>query len=161
MALTAASAFESVLDTTTELGVSRIVPLFSQNAFYRHSDTPRLLGKYPRWIKILKESCKQSGNPFLPELANPISLEQLPPPTEKTPLYLAALEEPIQAWNLSKTIDSVGLLVGPEGDFSPEEYQKLNQLGVVFISLGQNVLRSQTAALAIVLEAQALINRLK
>ncbi len=160
MALTASSAFETVLDSAAELGVAKIVPVFSQNAFYRVADKSKLLNKYPRWEKILKESCKQSGNPFLPELASPILINELATPTANAPIYLAALEGQTQNWAPISSVQSVGLLVGPEGDFSPEEYQKLNQIGITPISLGANVLRSQTAALAMIVTAQALINRL-
>jgi len=148
------SAWDELLPHLVELGVERIVRWQSRHAV---SDVPKEKreAKSHRWRERMIQACKQSANPWLPEIEWVEAPEQL---EEKLPQnarhVLASLsgetvlfrdwergadEEPLVAW------------VGPEGDFTEEE---LNWIRSAFsadsISLGDQILRAETAALSLV-----------
>ena len=83
----------------------------------------------------------------MPEISEPLKLEQFKP---TFPLYVAALTPPITPlltrYNEIKR-QLIGICIGPEGDFTEAEYNLLKSLpNCCFVSLGENILRSETAA---------------
>jgi 16S rRNA (uracil1498-N3)-methyltransferase len=150
MGLTASSTFEAILEEATQFGVSQIIPVLTQNAFYHNADLSKLEGKRDRWEKILKESCKQSGNPFLPRLGAPLRFKEALKYSSADLTLVAAMEGTLTPWRELPLmgVPRVNLWVGPEGDFSGEEYAAFTEAKALGVGLGPNVLRAQTAALA-------------
>lgn len=104
-------------------------------------------GPKERWDLLLREACKQSGNPFMPELF----------PEEKLPAALERLEkEQIKSYYGAvvpdgKTPAGVGsqraLLIGPEGGFAPEEIALMEAKGAIPFNFAPYILRLETAAI--------------
>jgi 16S rRNA (uracil1498-N3)-methyltransferase len=147
-ALCKGKGFAAVLQKAVELGVQAITPLLTQHV---EASATKVVDKGERWEAILIEALKQSGNPWLPRLhaMRPLS-DDLQDAPEAVSLC-AALQPDAQP--LGKLIEpalaspaGIHLYVGPEGDFSPEEYAALRSGGVLFASLGPLVLRVETAA---------------
>jgi 16S rRNA (uracil1498-N3)-methyltransferase len=146
-------AMEWILQKGTELGVCSFHPFFSsrssRNFSGEGSDSRR-----QRWRKILVESAKQCGRNRLPELLEPVPFGALL--GEKPPGLGLIPYEREQAMNLgrlkeeSPEIKKIFVLIGPEGGFSPEEVASALDAGFRSVSLGPRILRSETAALAMI-----------
>jgi 16S rRNA (uracil1498-N3)-methyltransferase len=154
---------DTIVQKAVELGVQKIVPLITENSEVRVSKD-RALEKVRKWNSVAIEACKQSGNSYLPEIDPIMSVnsfcEALP---EKALKYIASLST--QAVSLRQALreqrnqkkslsQSVIILIGPEGDYTPEEHDLACENGFIPITLGKRVLRSDTAAIV----ALALLN---
>jgi 16S rRNA (uracil1498-N3)-methyltransferase len=156
--LAKAKAFETVVQKATELGVSEIQPVHTRHCEVDIS-ADRAANKVEKWEAIALESLKQCGNPFLPRIQAPQPLSEIfrearAPGTEAPPnLRLVAALHP-EARPIRHCLEQVPavrgihLLLGPEGDLSAEEYADAFALGFQPFTLGPNVLRVDTAAIA-------------
>lgn len=140
--------FPSILHRAVELGVSEVVPVLTD-----HSEVSAERGqsKQDRWRSVLIEALKQSGNPYLPELASPMTFEQaLDYSAESSRLVLGLVPDAVPIKSLVPSVrqgaSTVSLFVGPEGDFSEKEYALLRECGSQMASLGPLVLKVETAA---------------
>lgn len=105
-----------------------------------------LLKREERWRTLLRGSVKQSGNLFLPELRTAANLEE------------ALAQLPGKGWLLQQGAEPLGtakrepgeivLAIGPEGDFTPEERERLLGFGLYPAALGPHTLRVETAAIS-------------
>jgi 16S rRNA (uracil1498-N3)-methyltransferase len=137
-----ASRYEWFLEKATELGINSIIPLISKRTERQHVRMDRLKG-------IVSAAMLQSQQTWLPELQEPILFEKLiantTPYTEK---YIAhCMEGEKQAITSIITKEKTILLIGPEGDFSPEELALAMEQGYKQVSLGVNRLRTETAGI--------------
>ncbi len=139
---------EWLLEKATELGLTRFTPILTQRAERRELKLDRLR-------KIAVSALKQSGGAWLPHL------DELTPLT--TALALAApaecklvahlTEDPAERVPLARALagaaaaTSVAVLIGPEGDFTAEEVAAARAAGFQPVTLGETVLRTETAAL--------------
>ena len=152
------------VEKAVELGVSRIVPLFSDRSLIR-LDAQRALRKHEHWQAIVEAACRQCGQDRLPDLRKPQSLaawlaESRPEaelrlilaPTSPASLVQTvrtALEIPaVSVGEALQTALAISLLVGPESGFSGDEMQAAIQAGWRPVQLGPRVLRTETAGLA-------------
>ena len=139
-----------LLQKAVELGVEEITPLLTENS---EVAPERAEQKKDRLEAILIEAVKQSGNLWIPRLNPAQSLSEVlkKPISDGQQRLCAALQpdaKPLRAI-LEQDLQATGTVevyVGPEGDFSPEEYALLRESGCCFASLGPLVLRVETAA---------------
>ena len=137
------------LEKAVELGVARIVPVISDRTIVRVDADDRET-KADRWMRIAEEAARQSGRAWLPEILTPRSFkESLALVQQTTPTFVAALTPNAKPLRdaLQATPQQAGWFVGPEGDFTPNELQRLMDAGAVPVSLGPLVLRAETACL--------------
>jgi 16S rRNA (uracil1498-N3)-methyltransferase len=131
-----------IIEKATELGAAEIVPLISERAVARPD-----AGKLRRWREIALESCKQCGNNWLPVIHPPQSLAGFLRSVDGYDLKLvASLQPDAKRLGSIPPAASVLLLIGPEGDFTPAEYELAKSAGCRPLSLGPLVLRAETAA---------------
>lgn len=140
--------FPSLLHRAVELGASAIVPLVTD-----HSEvtSERGSGKLERWQAVLVEAIKQCGNPHLPRLYEPLSVEAaLELTADAKRLVLALVADAVPLRNLAAKATQgpspIALFVGPEGDFSEKEYARFRSADCELASLGSLVLKVETAA---------------
>ncbi|MBN1587853.1 MAG: 16S rRNA (uracil(1498)-N(3))-methyltransferase [Candidatus Omnitrophica bacterium] len=151
------SRMDWVIEKATELGVGRIHPVLSRRSVARPSS---LGNKLARWRRIAVEASRQSGRTLIPELVEiedfAFCVEHLSQEHPDTPKFLAHVGAEDFAAGLLQTAFEpqlprvLCLAVGPEGDFTEEEIRKAQALGWRSVSLGPAVLRSETAAIALV-----------
>ncbi|MEM9227304.1 MAG: RsmE family RNA methyltransferase [Verrucomicrobiota bacterium] len=148
MALVKAKAFEEVVRHATEIGVTQIVPLATTRCEVK-LDPAQAIAKVERWRGLAIEACKQSGNLWLPDITTPTKLSDYLEAAESAHKLVASLEgNPLPLANaLKESKGSVTVAIGPEGDFTVEEYVQLRQAGHQPVCLGRHVLRAETAAL--------------
>ena len=156
-ALPKGKLFESILRRATEIGIQRVYPLCSDTVEVKIA-SDRQSSKDHKWQSALIEGAKQSGNPFLPDVDAPLSVDELLQAAESYELKLiASLQEGAQSLKRrladfrkahGRAPKSAIWMVGPEGDFSEEEYRKASEAGFQPVTLGPYVLRSETAAVS-------------
>ena len=141
---------DTILQKATELGVSKIIPLVSERTEVKELNIDRAK-------KILIEATEQSNQLVPPEITNVIKLKDFLKTFNKTSKLLFA---DVNSKNNLKTEDlknfeSICILIGPEGDFSPVERESILQNRAVKpFTLSRNILRSDTA----VISAISLVN---
>lgn len=136
-----------IVQKSVELGVSRIQPLITRQTIATPADS-----KAEKWRRTALEACKQCAQFTIPLIEDPLNFADWLPTRPATELSLiASLAENPQ--NFRETLaahpqlSSVTLLIGPEGDFSPEETQAAIAAGFIPITLGDLVLRVETATI--------------
>ena len=142
--------FEWLVEKATELGVTRIIPF----AATRTEKGLELAGKkrLARWERIAREASEQARRARLPVI-HPIFQWGEALATEATIRLL--LDEDASAGPLATVLppsrqasDSIAVMVGPEGGWTPNERSLANSKGWVSMSLGGTVLRAETAGIA-------------
>jgi len=136
------SRFEWFLEKVTEIGIREITPIYCD-----HSERVQL--KNTRLNKLLIAAVKQSGQLWLPVLHEAEPFQQFVKkshPADKFIAYCATGQETFLA-NLYKPGHPTVILIGPEGDFSPEEADQAVRSGFRTVSLGPTRLRTETAGI--------------
>ena len=143
------------VEKATELGVRRIVPVLSSRTIVLLDDTDAE-DKVERWNRVSIDAARQSGSVWVPTIDTPRTLTALPPLVQScAPVFVAALSpdavpmrEALTAFRARGAPPATaGWFVGPEGDFTPEELRLLIDAGAIPVSLGQQILRTETAAI--------------
>jgi 16S rRNA (uracil1498-N3)-methyltransferase len=137
------SRTEWAVEKMTEIGVDRIVPLLCE-----HSE--RKIIKPARLMRVIHAAMKQSLKAHQPELEPMTPFGHLIEQAEKAAKYIAYVDkfqEVLLAGHYTAGKDVV-ILIGPEGDFSPDEIKLATQAGFQPVSLGNSRLRTETAAIA-------------
>lgn len=134
--------FEWFLEKATEIGIDEITPLITAHSERKTLNPERL-------EKILVSAMKQSLKAYLPKLNNLTSLKELVINNRTENKFIAYCDD-IQKNHL-KDLDVKGkktlILIGPEGDFSPEEVEFAIENGFEVVSLGSARLRTETAGI--------------
>ena len=151
-----------VIQKATELGVSEIMPLQTRHSIVQLK-ADRVDNQLARWNRIALEAAQQSEQWRLPTVAPPQSLSALLTSRATGTLMLAERREGISLQNAELPQDVNGsllLLIGPEGGWSKEEMGIAVQAGVIPITLGRQILRSETAAIAAISILQSRLGEL-
>ena len=142
--------FDLVIQKSTELGVSKIVPtIFSRSVV--KVDESKKDNKLSRYEKIVKEACEQSRRQSLPFIDNYIKVKSIK--LDDDTLGLIAYENNGDYKSLSNALNEldkykkVAIVIGPEGGFSDDEVAYLQSIGFKNVSLGKRILRSETASM--------------
>ncbi|MEI8243901.1 MAG: RsmE family RNA methyltransferase [bacterium] len=149
-----AKRMDWTIEKSVELGVSRIVPVISDRTIVR-LDEDDAGGKTGRWMRVAIEAARQSGATWLPVIDAPTRLADVGPLVRAcAPVFVAALvpeAQPVRqvlaGWRAGGAPPATaGWFVGPEGDLTPGELERLVASGAIPVSLGPQVLRAETAA---------------
>lgn len=136
------SRFEWFLEKVTEVGISGVVPLLCKRTERDHF-------RYDRMKNILVAAMLQSQQVWLPELQEPVAFDVVVAGATNGQRYIAhCLED--QKFTLRELHDPAGdslLLIGPEGDFTPEEIAAALHGGFKPVTLGNTRLRTETAGM--------------
>lgn len=148
VAIPKGSRLDPIVDQATQLGVSQILPLLTCRGVIQSEV------RLPRLVQIAIEAARQSG------------LSRLPVIHPATPwshcvrsfggydrVLMATVQGPHEDLNRllrDPLLSNLLVLIGPEGDFTPEEIREAEEAGAHRISLGPTVLRVETAAIAAV-----------
>ena len=139
--------FEWMVEKAVEMGVDRIVPLIGEYS-------ERRVYKKERAQRIAISASKQSLKAMVPEICEPVSVKSfLQQPLEGIGLIAACFTQRESITSALAGVDAatpITVLIGPEGDFSPEELHLAMAAGYRAVHLGASRLRTETAALAAV-----------
>lgn len=152
-ALPAGRKMETVLQAGVELGAHAIVPFASRRSRELKADAARV----ERWNKLALESSRLAGRAFLPVIEEPASWERALEMLGSLDAVLyadeAGGERPGEALGGRAPCD-LALVVGPEGGFTDDERGLLAALGASAVTLGGNILRTETAGLVLLAAAR-------
>jgi 16S rRNA (uracil1498-N3)-methyltransferase len=143
-----------IVQKAVELGVSVIQPFYAKRTIPRldrRGEEKRLI----RWKRVAVEAVKQCGRAMVPDIARPLKYDEaiedhgdclklIPWEMERAAGLKDILEE-----NASEGIEKVAVLIGPEGGFSEEDVREACDKGFLPVSLGPRILRTETAAIAV------------
>lgn len=162
LALPKGSLADEIVRAATEIGIAEFFPLLAARCETR-PDAARAAHKRERWRAIAVEACKQCGNPFVPEIfpvapvadffgeiAADAGTLKLTASLEAGARPCREIERELRAANAHSGAAfprRILWLVGPEGDFTADEYAAARAAGFVPARLGELVLRVPTAAL--------------
>lgn len=143
-----------------ELGVTRIVPVMSNRCIVKMDKKSD--GKIARWQKIALEAARQSGRGIVPEVCNVMLFEEAIEEVKRDGFDLALIPwEEEKDKGIKEAIAKVrgevhggrrariAVFVGPEGGFESEECQMAGRQGIVPVTLGPRILRTETAGAAV------------
>ncbi|MEO7802617.1 MAG: RsmE family RNA methyltransferase [Ginsengibacter sp.] len=134
--------FEWFLEKATEIGIDEIILLHCN-----HTEKQNV--RYDRMRNILVSAMLQSRQSWLPALVPLVKFtEALPAFNHKQKLIAHCNEGEKEALRSLKIIDDTVILIGPEGDFSNEEVVFAEQYSFKAVSLGNTILRTETAGIA-------------
>jgi 16S rRNA (uracil1498-N3)-methyltransferase len=145
---------EWFLEKATEIGIDEITPIICSNS-------ERTVLKTDRLEKIVQSAMKQSLKFSLPKLNEPIKFTDFINQEFDGDLFIAHCEE-LDKKSFAKTAKpntNILILIGPEGDFSPQEIEKALAANFNPVTLGESRLRTETAGVVAV-QTVALINEL-
>tara|TARA_B100000749_G_scaffold279157_1_gene271329 strand:+ start:26 stop:736 length:711 start_codon:yes stop_codon:yes gene_type:complete len=138
--------FNFMIQKATELGVTKFIPIITDRTIIRKINSNRL-------EKIIIESSEQSNRLKIPILEKVIPLENFIKNNQKLNIIFGDLNTDNNNINIKKLSDNnpICILIGPEGDFTEEERQKILELkNIQCLKINNNILRAETAAISMI-----------
>lgn len=144
---------ELIVQKAVELGVYQVIPVAMKRSVVRLDDK-KAAKKADRWNSIAESAAKQAGRSRIPEVTMPLSYNEALKMAEELDVTLlpyelaGGMEVTREVIHQIKSGQSVGIFIGPEGGFEPEEVDAAVSMGAKVITLGRRILRTETAGLA-------------
>lgn len=149
---------EVIIQKGVELGVYEVVPFSSLRAISQIKDKQDK--KIERWQRIAYEAAKQSKRGMIPAIRLPQTLTEILKQVDDYDLMILAYEDEnrltlkaaLEAFEKKNEVDKslkIGVIIGPEGGFDPQEVTACKAAGVVSVTLGQRILRTETAGMVV------------
>ncbi|MBZ9631783.1 16S rRNA (uracil(1498)-N(3))-methyltransferase [Salegentibacter sp. LM13S] len=135
--------YEWFLEKATEIGIDEITPIICD-----HSERKTI--KLNRYERVLQSAMKQSLHFSLPIINEAINFSDFIAANTEGQKFIAHCEDGMERFSLkneAKPKENITILIGPEGDFSPEEIKLAMGNNWKAVSLGKSRLRTETAAL--------------
>jgi len=152
VALLKGEKFDLVVQKTTELGVSVIIPVMTRYADIRLNDATDAEKRVKRWQRIAIEAAKQCGRAVVPPINLPISFESLTQEQGSSVRFMFSERGGVSLDSISSqpgAPSNVVALVGSEGGWTDHEIAIASSNGWQLITLRGRVLRAETAAIAV------------
>ncbi len=143
---------ELIIQKAVELGISEIVPVAMKNCVVK-LDEKKTKTKLNRWQTIAESAAKQSKRSVIPKVCEVMNFVQAVEKSRDMEVRLVPYENQrgmAHTREVFKNIErgsQIGIFIGPEGGFSPQEIELVGE-GMELISLGNRILRTETAGIA-------------
>ena len=141
---------ELIIQKCVELGVSEIVPVMTKRTVVKLDKKEEK--KIERWQKIAEAAAKQSGRGIIPQIGNVLSF---PAAVQKASAaghglipYELEQEKGIRDFVGQFQGDTLSIFIGPEGGFDEDEVKMAAEAGIMPVTLGKRILRTETAGMA-------------
>jgi 16S rRNA (uracil1498-N3)-methyltransferase len=153
-ALPKADKMELIIEKSVELGVSAVVPVYTERCIVKKLDAKKTEKKQERWQKISESAAKQSGRGIIPEvkLFEPF----------KQAIQACDADHKLILWetenqnSLKKAMENIqrgstiAVFIGPEGGLTQTEVAMAKEHGWQSVTIGKRILRTETAGMATV-----------
>ncbi len=152
------ATFDTILEKAVELGVRELTPVVSDFSFVREVDSNKVSGKQPRWEKIIKSATEQSGRGDILKLNPVIELKDALEKFNRTPNAAGLFPyEGSSAYSMKQAVqdllqkkpETIWVFIGSEGGFSAGEVELFQSFSLKPSTLGDQVLRVETACLTV------------
>ena len=148
MAYPKGDKLETVIQKAVELGASAIVP-FESSRCIKRPKADKAEKQTQRLQRIAEEAAKQCGRARIPTVTMPYSFSEMLSEIRNSSLALLCYENEdgrsIKDALPEAAPESIAVIVGAEGGFSPEEAEQIVSAGAVSVTLGNRILRCETA----------------
>ena len=132
-----------MIQKATELGVTRFTPILTNRTIVRKINEKRV-------NKIIVEASEQSNRLKVPKLEEIVKLDNFLKFNQKTNIIFGDLNTNNKKLNIN-TINPLCVLIGPEGDFTTKEREKILKFkNIIPLKINENILRSETAAISMI-----------
>ncbi len=140
---------EYIIQKATELGASKIIPVDMKYCISKIKDEEK---KHERWQKIAEVAAKQSKRTIIPEIGKLKNIDKICDEIKEYDIVLVAYEneEKInikEELKKEKNASKIAIVIGPEGGLDQREVNKLKDNGAKIVTLGNRILRTETASL--------------
>ena len=145
---------ELIVQKAVELGVTEVIPVMMKRTIVKLEDKKKEAKKIERWQSIATSAAKQSNRGVIPTVSEVVSYKQALERAKEMDLVLLPYEneegmkaarEAIQS---AKGKQSVAIFIGPEGGYEESEIEQAREMGMIPVTLGNRILRTETAGLA-------------
>lgn len=146
-----------VIEKAVELGAARLIPIEAQRSVPQLGGD-RLRKRMEHWRRVTQSASEQCGRNRLMEISEPLGLAACLAECDANTQTLFCHPEAAQSLPdaLDRSTDRIRLLVGPEGGWSPQEQDLVEQAGLTPVRFGNRVLRTETAGIALISAVSAL-----
>ena len=132
-----------MIQKATELGVTKFIPILTERTIVRKINEKRV-------NKIIIEASEQSNRLKVPQLEEIVKLDDFLKFNQKTNIIFGDLNTNNNKLNIKST-EPLCILIGPEGDFTTQEREKILKLkNIIPLTINENILRSETAAISMI-----------
>ena len=132
-----------IIQKATELGVSKFTPILTERTIVRKINEKRI-------NKIIIEASKQSNRLKVPKLEEMVKLDNFLKLNQKTNIIFGDLNTNNTKLHVKNT-EPLCILIGPEGDFTEKEREKILKLkNIIPLKINENILRAETAAISMI-----------
>ena len=148
---------ELIIQKAVELGASRIVPVMTKRVIVKSGNDEKESRKTERLNSIARSAAEQSGRGIIPKVSQTVSFNEALKmaseldfniiPYENADNTDQGLEKSRKVFESMRGKKSIGIFIGPEGGFEPEEVSAAVEAGCVTVSLGRRILRTETAGI--------------
>jgi 16S rRNA (uracil1498-N3)-methyltransferase len=149
-ALPRKAGLDDIVDKLTQIGVDTIIPIVTERVMVKTDEAQG--ARLERWRKIAGGAAEQSQRSTLPAIPGILSFKDLLAESTGYDLILIPTLEgnrlSLRSVLAEKAPSAVLILIGPEGDFTPQEVYQAIDAGFQPVTLGNNILRVETAAIA-------------
>jgi len=133
-----------MMQKATELGVTRFIPILTERTIVRRINQKRI-------NKIIIEALEQSNRLKIPKLEEIVKLDNFLKSNQKINIIFGDLNTDNSSLNIIKNTEPLCVLIGPEGDFTQKEREKILELkNLIPLKINENILRSETAAISMI-----------
>ena len=133
-----------MMQKATELGVTRFIPILTERTIVRRINQKRI-------SKIIIEASEQSNRLKIPKLEEIVKLDNFLKSNQKINIIFGDLNTDNSSLNIIKNTEPLCVLIGPEGDFTQKEREKILELkNLIPLKINENILRSETAAISMI-----------
>lgn len=146
---------ESVFQRAVELGVTELIPFTSKRTVVRIDDKNRQK-KLARFEKVVEGASQQAKRDLIPEVSGILCFEDLLKLLEGKKVIFAYegggenLRDIIEYFRSSFEPEDIYIVIGPEGGFDEDEVSQMEKIGAKIVSLGERILRVETAGVALI-----------
>ncbi len=146
---------ELIIQKAVELGAYEVVPVVTKRCVVKLDGDKRQEKKLLRWRSIAESAAKQSARGIIPNVTDPMTYAEALEYSRKLEYNIIPYEHAEGMDEARKVMEeaagkgSVGIFIGPEGGFEDEEIEKALAAGIKPISLGNRILRTETAGMTV------------
>ena len=147
--LSKGSKMDFILQKGTEIGIKHFYPVATYRSVVKINEAKKEQSKLERWNLITEEAAKQSKRDFIPKVDNILTFDEMIQllDGEKNIIVPYENEDMLTIGQGLESIvgNKIHLIIGPEGGFEDREIEKLELIGSKIVTLGQRILRTETA----------------
>ena len=146
---------ELIIQKAVELGACEIVPAMTKRTVVKLSEEKKINKRLERWQSIAYAAAKQCDRGIIPTVHKPVSYEEALAMADQLDYNVIPYELQTGMEEARKIVDqackqrSLGIFIGPEGGFEPEEVERAMTRNIHPMTLGKRILRTETAGMAL------------